>query len=225
MMLVIPHPRLGIDRFADGAEHAQGTQIVFRRPFIAEPDERADGRGRGVKGIDLELLDDFPETSGIGKCRNAFEHQRRRAVAKRAVNDVAVAGDPADVGGAEINIVVVDIENVFVRERAPEQITGGAVDDAFGFAGRAGSIKDEQKILGVHFFRRTIGGRLRHQIVIPDVAARHEIARLVVAFDDDDFFDARRFFQRLVGDFLERNRFAAAQRNIRRDQQFATRNR
>ena len=117
---VIPHPRLGIDGFADRAEHAQRTQIVFGRPFIAQPDERADGRRRGVKCGDLEFLDNFPEPPGVGKRRNALEHQRRPAVAQRAINDVAVAGHPADVGGAEINVVVVDVEDVFVRERRPQ---------------------------------------------------------------------------------------------------------
>src|SRR5208282_6532647 len=96
--------------------------------------------------------------SGVGKRRHAFKHQARGAGAQRAVNDVAVAGDPADVGGAEINIAVVDVENVFVRERAPEQVTGGAVNDPLRLAGRAGSVKDEQKVLRVHLFRRTIGG-------------------------------------------------------------------
>ena len=220
-VFVIPQPRFGIDRFADGAEHAERGQIIFRRPFIAEPDERADGRGRGVKGIHLELLDNFPEASGIGKRRHAFKHQRGAAVAKRAIDNVAVAGDPADVGGAEINVAVVDVENVFVRERAPEQITGGAVDDALGFAGGAAGVKDEQIILGVQFFRRTIRRCLRHQFVIPHVADGNEVARFGVALDDDDVLDARRVFERGVGEFLELNVFAGAQRDVRGDEQFA----
>ena len=42
-----------------------------------------------------------------------------------------------------------------------------------------------------------------------------------VAFDDDDFLDALRVFQRLVGDALERNALAGTQGNVRGDEQAA----
>ncbi len=220
-VLVIPQPRLGIDRFADGAEDAQRAEIIFRRPFIAEPDECANRGGRGVKGIHLELLDNFPEASGVGISGHALEHQRGAAVAKRAVNDVAVTRHPADVGGAEINVALVDVENVFVRERAPEQITGSAMDDAFRFAGRAARVEDEQIILRVQFFRRTFRRRLRHQVVIPHVADGNDVARFVRALDHDDVLDAWRMFQRRVGEFLELNVFARPQRDVGGDEQLA----
>ena len=132
-----------------------------------------------------------------------------------------MAGDPADVGGAEINIAFVNVENVFVRERAPEQIAGGAVHDAFRFAGRAAGVEDEQKILGAHDFRRTIGRRPRHQFMIPDIAPGDEIARFGIAPDDDDFLDAWGVLQRGIGEFLEFDVFAGAQRDVGGDEQFA----
>ena len=58
---VIPHPGLGIDPFADGAQQAQARQVVLVDPLVAPLDERADGRRRGVEDVDLVRLDDLPE--------------------------------------------------------------------------------------------------------------------------------------------------------------------
>ena len=220
-VFVIPHPRFGIDRFADGTEHAERRHVVFRGKFIAEANQSADGGGRGVEGIHFELLDNLPETSSVGECRHAFEHQRRAAVAERTVNHIAVAGDPANVGGAEIDVAFVDVENVFVRERAPQQIAGGAVDDALGFTSRTGGVEDEEIIFGLHLFRRAFSGGFRHQIVIPHVPTGDDVARLVVAFHDDDLLDARRVRERGVSELLEREGFSGAERDVRGDEQFA----
>ena len=58
------------------------------------------------------LLDDPPEAVRLGLVRRAFVHEDRRAVRERAVDDVAVAGDPADVGGAPVDVVLLEIEDV-----------------------------------------------------------------------------------------------------------------
>src|SRR6185436_5906900 len=58
--LMIPDPCFGIDRFADGAEEAQRSEIVFLRPFDAPFHESADCGGRGVKNGDVIFFDDLP---------------------------------------------------------------------------------------------------------------------------------------------------------------------
>ena len=57
--------------------------------------------------------------------------------------------------------------------------------------------------------------------MIPHVADGNEVARLGIALDDDDVLDAGRVLERGVGEFLERDVFAGAQRDIGRDEQFA----
>ncbi len=42
------------------------------------------------------------ELSGV--VRHALEHQRGRPVRERAVDDVAVPGHPADIGGAPVDL-------------------------------------------------------------------------------------------------------------------------
>src|ERR1041385_6227382 len=92
-VLVIPHPCFGIDRFADSAENAERRKVVFVWPFVSEPDESTNCRWCGVKRIHFELLDDFPEPSGVGKCGHAFKHQCRCAIAEWAVNHIAMPCD------------------------------------------------------------------------------------------------------------------------------------
>jgi hypothetical protein len=47
---------------------------------------------------------------------HAFEHQRGRAVGERAIDDIGVTGDPADIGRAPIDVAVVIIEDQLMGE-------------------------------------------------------------------------------------------------------------
>jgi hypothetical protein len=132
-----------------------------------------------------------------------------------------MAGDPADVGGAPVDVVVVDIEDVFVREGRVEEIAGGAVDDALGFSGGAGGIEHEEIILGVHGFGGAFGGRLVHELVVPEIALGDDVAGGVIPFDNDNVLDAGRVFEGFVGDGFEGDVFAGAQGRVGCDEQFA----
>src|SRR5262245_23354017 len=95
------------------------------RPVITPLDEGADGGGGGVEDVDAVLLDDFPEAVLARMVGRALVHQRGGAIAERTVDDVAVARDPADVGGTPVGIVLLDVEYPFVRQGRAEEITGG----------------------------------------------------------------------------------------------------
>ena len=114
---VIPFPRLRIDRLADRAEQPQRGAARLLHRLLARAHQRADRGRRGVEDVDLVLVDDFPEPAQRRVVREALEHQRRRAVGERPVDDVAVAGHPADVGGAPVDVAVVIVEHVLVRHR------------------------------------------------------------------------------------------------------------
>src|SRR5450759_5459143 len=89
---VVPHPRLGIDGFADSAEEPQRRQIVFirrgLRVDIASLDQRADRGRRGVEDADLVLLYRLPKTPRVGKRRYPLEHDFGRADGERSIRDV-----------------------------------------------------------------------------------------------------------------------------------------
>ena len=152
--VVVPVPGFGVDRFAHGAQQCAGCTDRTFRQTRALAHQRADRGGRGVELVDLVLFADLPEAAGVGIGRHAFEHQRGRAIGQRAIDDIAVAGDPAHVGGAPVDVAVVVIEGDLVGHRGIDQIAAGGVHDALGLAGRARGVEDEQRIFGVHLGRR-----------------------------------------------------------------------
>ena len=89
------------------------SSLCFLRPLLAPLDEGANGRGRGVKDIHLVAVDDAPEAVGLREVGRALVHQAGGAVLQRSVNDVAVPGNPADVGGAPVSVFFLEIENPF----------------------------------------------------------------------------------------------------------------
>ena len=140
---VIPFPGFRINRLANRAQQAQrGAAGRFDRS-LAGAHQSANGRGRGIKNIDLMLVDDLPEAAGGGVSRHAFKHQRRRAIGQRSVENIAMAGHPADIGGAPVDIAVMIIEDILMRHRREDEIAPRRMHDALGRARRAGGIEDE----------------------------------------------------------------------------------
>ncbi len=155
--------------------------------LIAVAFERADRCGSCVEDVDLVLVDDIPKAAWIGVCGDTFEHDCRRASAEWAVDDVAVACDPADVCCTPVDIAIVVIEDVLERRRRVDHIATDGVDDTLGFACGARGVEDEEGIFCVHPLGLTGGGLAIDDVVPPDVAAFGHLARdfVACAFDDD----------------------------------------
>ena len=207
---VIPFPRFGIDRLADRAEQPQrGARSLLHRR-IAGLHQGADRGRRGVEDVDLVLVDHLPEPRHRRIIRHAFEHQRGGAVGERPIDDVAVAGDPADVGGAPVDVAVVIVEHVLVRHRREHEIARGSMQHALRLAGRTRRVEDEQRIFRVHFRAGTFRRDHFLGLVVPDVAHRIHVDRRAGALDDDDKIDAAGFGDCRVGIGLQRDLAAAA---------------
>ena len=168
---VIPHPCFRIDRLADCAEQAQRREIVLRHPLIAPANESADRRRRSIKNVDPIFLDDSPEPIRLGPVRRAFVHDDGRAIRERAINDVAVSGDPADIGRAPINIFIADIEDVFGGRINAHQITAGGVQNSFRFSGRSAGVKNVKRMLAVERRGRAVCIHVFQFPMPPNVAA------------------------------------------------------
>ena len=164
------------------------------------------------------MIDQKRSLAGI--VGHALVHHDRRAVGQRPVDDVAVAGDPADVGGAPVDVGLgVEVEHVLVGERDLGEVAAGRVHDALGLAGRARRVEQEQQLLGVHRLGRAVGVGGRDQVVVPVVAAvrpsstslpprRTTTTCSIVGVDAD----------RLVGRRLQREHLAAAVAAVGGDQ-------
>src|SRR6185503_5377748 len=108
----------------------------FQRPVFAPFDERADRGGRGVENVDAMAFDHGPETIRLGKVWRAFVHHHGRAVRQWSIDHVAVARDPADVGGAPVDVFVLEIEYPLGCEMNMRQVTARRVQNSFWFTGR-----------------------------------------------------------------------------------------
>ena len=86
---------------------------MLRYQLIAECVECANSRGRGKEQIDLMFIDNFPKAAAIGVGWHAFKDKRGCAVGERAVNDVRVARDPADIGCTPPNLAFFVIKHIF----------------------------------------------------------------------------------------------------------------
>ena len=216
-LLVIPHPGLGIDRFTDRAEEAERREVVFVDPLVTPFDEGADGGWCGVENGHAVILDDAPETIRVGPVRRAFIHQASRTIGQRTVDQVAVAGDPADVGAAPIDVVLAEIENVFRRGVGLGEVTGCGVEDALGFSGRAAGVENEERVLAVVVDNRRVGIDVFQFAMPPDIASFLDMDLIVGTAEDDHFLDRRFTGQRGIDIVLERNDGTAAVATVGRD--------
>src|SRR6202012_45849 len=103
------------------------------------------GRG-GVEDGYAVPLDDFPPDVLARVIGCAFEHYRRAAVDHRAIHDVGVAGDPADIGRAPEDVTSgVQVEHHGSRGGDTGQVPAGGVHDALWLGRGAGRVQQEQR--------------------------------------------------------------------------------
>ena len=220
---VVPAPGLGIDRLADRAQQAQRLPRGLLHRLVAIAHQRADRGRRGVEDRDLVLVDHLPQTRHVRPGRQAFEQHRGGAVGQRAVDDVAVAGDPADVGGAPVDVVLAQVEHHLVGVGGVDQVTTGGVQHALGLAGAAGGVEDEQRILGIHALGLALDRLRIDDGVIPAVARHLHVDRGMGVAHHQHGLDrlGARQFQRGIDVGLQRDLLAAAQALVGGDDQLA----
>jgi hypothetical protein len=217
---VVPAPGLGVDRLADGAEELEAREVVAFHGLVAVGHEHAHGGGRGVEVGDAVLLDDLPPAVEVRVVGRAFVHHLRDAGHEGRVDDVGVSGDPADVGGTPVDGVVGCAEDPAEGGVAVDEVAAGVVDDALGFAGRAGGEEHVEGVgrldgLGVD---RDVGFGKR--IVEPDVTAGGHVDISAGAANDDLVGGGGRFGHRFIGDALEGHDLATAVAAVGGDEQF-----
>ena len=216
---VIPEPRFRVDGLPHRSQQAQGGAFPLLDGGVALPHQGAERRGGGVEDFHLVLVHHVPEPPGVGIVGHALEHQAGGAVGEGAVDDVAVSGDPADVGGAPENVALAIVEHQLVGEGGVHQVPAGGMQHALGLSGGAGGVKDEERVFGVHGLRRTgIGNvRGRHLVVPPPVTPLFPVNGTPGVADDDTGFHRRGFGQGDVGIGLQRYRAGRPQPLVRCD--------
>ena len=74
-MIVIPHPCLGIDRFAYRPQQPERREVVLGRPFVSPFNESSDGGGSRIENRHAMFRDDAPEAVRLGPVWRAFIHE------------------------------------------------------------------------------------------------------------------------------------------------------
>ena len=193
---------------------------VLGAPLHVRPDR---GRRR-VEDVHLVALDDRPPAVAVGIVGHALVEDAGGGVRERPVDDVAVAGDPADVGRAPVHGVGLHVEDVVVRRRDAGEVAAGRVDDPLRLRGRAARVEEVEEILRVHRLARARGGVVAlalDEVLRPDVAAVLHLDVVADAAPDHRRPHARRAVERLVGVALERHLAALAPAGVLRDQDLA----
>lgn len=168
-------------------------------------------RGRSdVELRNLVLLDHVPVAREVRVCGRALEHHRRRTQQQGRVDDISVAGDPADVTTAEEAVVLVDVEHILAGGSGTHQITGGRVHDTLRLARGTRGVKQEERIFRVDGLRSQVVGELRNLLVPPEVSALGPRHLGACALEHDDVAHVGTLLKGLIDDALGANDFATA---------------
>ena len=151
----------------------------------------------------------LPEAIRLRVVGRALVHHRRRAVGEDSVDDVAVAGDPADVGRAQVGVVLLQIEDPATGGVRVHHVAAGRVHDALRLAGRAARVENEERVLGIERLGGADVAGSAHQVVPPVIAPAAHVDGVAGALHHHDRLHAGRFRQRRVDVLLQRHDPAA----------------
>ena len=149
-------------------------------------------------------LDDVPPAvlgRGVGR---ALVDDLGDPVGERAVDDVRVPRDPADVCGAPVDIGVgLEVEHGVMRVRHLGEVAAGRVEDALRGTGGARCVEDEEGMLAVEGLGDVDIGLTIDDVVPPDIAALVPLDVDAGALDDKHIGDRGRVDDSLVNRGLE----------------------
>ena len=77
---------------------------------------------------------DVPETIGFRPIRGPLVHQNGRSIGQRAIDNVTMPGDPTDICRAPVNIIILEVKDVFGGELGTQQVTSGSMQNPLGLA-------------------------------------------------------------------------------------------
>src|SRR5208337_3639908 len=188
---VIPAPDFRLNGLADGG-HVLEAVVVFLGLLGARFAKHANGGGRGVEDVHIEAFCNAPGTTGIGELRHAFIKDTGGSKSEGAIDDVGVAGDPADIRHAPIDIFGMNVLVILGGAGDVCEVASSAVLAALGLAGGAAGVHKEERIFGFHGNGGNDGVAVVLQNVVNEEVALHNHGRVgsvlvVIALPDEHF--------------------------------------
>ena len=182
-----PQQRVGVATLAREEQRAEAAQVVPEHVravgvFALDRPERRRGREQDVHPV---LRGHAPERAGIGRAgRLPFVEDGRVPVDQRAVHDVGVADDPADVGRRPEDLSRLRAVHVLHAPLQGDRVPSVVAHDAFGNARGAGRVEDVERVgRGEGNARRR--PRVRHELRPLDIAPGDHVRVLLRPLDDD----------------------------------------
>lgn len=201
-----PGPGLGVQRLTRAGEDIKAGAVVLLDELLAHAHPHAHRGWRGEHVGDAVFLHQFPGDARIGIVGRALAHDLVTAGHERAVGDVGVTDDPADVRRGPPHRVAIDIEEGADDVVDADHVAAVDMNHALWGSGGAGGVEDEQGILGVHLLGCDGVGFVGDQLVEVDLAGIESGARAVV---DHDMFHFGAFGDRGIDNRLQRDGLAA----------------
>ncbi len=141
-------PNFGFDGLADGGHVLEVVVVLFR--FVGTSfAEHSNCGWRSAEDVDAEALDNTPGAAGVGELRDAFVEHAGRGESEWAVDDVGMAGDPADIGHAPVDVFGKKVLVIPSGAGDVSEVAAGAVLAALGLAGGAAGVHEEERSVGV----------------------------------------------------------------------------
>ncbi len=133
----IPAPCLGVDRLTHRTQQAERGTVARCYETTPLSHQCADRSGGSIENVYRMLRDHIPHAAMVGIIRHTFEDDLRGAVEQWAVNDITMAGNPANIGCTPEDFPLLVVENISESRRRPHAVASSRVDNALGLAGRA----------------------------------------------------------------------------------------
>ena len=140
--------------------------------LLALAHEGADRCWCAVENVHLQLFNNLPPAIPCWRVWCPLVHHLRCAVRERTVDDVGVAGDPANIRCAPVDIVWLDVKDGAMCERCAEQIASTRVHDPLRLRRGAARVEQEEELFGGHRIGGAVGRLRRDEILPPVIAAR-----------------------------------------------------
>ena len=86
---------------------------MFIYQLVTGFNKGTDSGRRGVENRNSVIFDNLPEAGEVREIGCPLIHDLSHSIQHRPIGDVGVPGDPADVGGAPVDIVITHIKDVF----------------------------------------------------------------------------------------------------------------
>ena len=108
---MVPDPGVRIDRFSNGSEYPEAFARMSLNRLGTVSGKSTDSRWGRIEDGNAMSLDHVPITPRIRVQWSRFEHECRRSIGQRAIDDIAVPSDPPHISDAGVDVIFTQVKH------------------------------------------------------------------------------------------------------------------